>query len=114
MQQDMQCDVTCCTVTSPSHLGILCLASGRSEDTLFTDKSMEQHQLLIQRSEVGSLLFLLQQQQRLGKSRDPLGVPIIDVLPEGSRRCELLRLMPIRRNHIYKRCPDPSRARGRS
>src|SRR5260370_29315875 len=36
---------------SPSHLGILCLASGRSEDTLFTDKSMEQHQLLIQRSE---------------------------------------------------------------
>src|SRR5258708_19909054 len=51
MQRDMKCDVTCCTVTSASHLGILCLASGRSEDTRFTDKSMEQHQLLIQRSE---------------------------------------------------------------
>jgi hypothetical protein len=51
MQQDMKCDVTCCTVTSASHLGILCLASGRSEDTRFTDKSLEQHQLLIQRSE---------------------------------------------------------------
>src|SRR5207247_9594626 len=46
-----QCDVTCCTVTSASLLGILCLASGRSEDTRFTDKSIEQHQLLIQRSE---------------------------------------------------------------
>src|SRR5258708_17842288 len=64
MQRDMKCDVTCCTVTSASLLGILCLASGRSEDTRFTDKSMEQHQLLIQRSEVGSLLLLLQQQQR--------------------------------------------------
>jgi len=51
MQRDMQCDVTCCTVTSASLRGILCLASGRSEDTRFTDKSMEQHQLLIQRSE---------------------------------------------------------------
>src|SRR2546426_10404578 len=51
MQRYMQCDVTCCTVTSASHLGILCLASGRSEDTRFTDKSLEQHQLLIQRSE---------------------------------------------------------------
>ena len=47
MQRDMKCDVTCCTVTSASHLGILCLASGRSEDTLFTGKSMEQHRLLI-------------------------------------------------------------------
>ena len=51
MQRDMQCDVTCCTVTSASHLAILCLASGRSEGTRFTDKRMEQHQLLIQRSE---------------------------------------------------------------
>src|SRR5436309_5564185 len=51
MQRDMKCDVTCCTVTSASHLGILCLASGRSEDTRFTDKSMEQHQLLVQPSE---------------------------------------------------------------
>src|SRR5260221_4519557 len=51
MQRDMKCDVTCCTVTSASHLGILCLASGRSEDTRFTGKSMEQHQLLVQRSE---------------------------------------------------------------
>src|SRR5436853_7900316 len=51
MQQDMKCDVTCCTVTSASHLGIVCLASGRSEDTRFTDKSMEQHQLLTQRRE---------------------------------------------------------------
>ena len=51
MQRDMQCDVTCCTVTSASILGILCLASGRSENTRFTDTSMEQHQLLIQRSE---------------------------------------------------------------
>jgi hypothetical protein len=25
----MKCNVTCCTVTSASHLGILCLASGR-------------------------------------------------------------------------------------
>src|SRR2546422_8874546 len=51
MQRDMQCDVTCCTVTSASLLGILCLASGRSEGTRFTDKSMEQHQLLVQPSE---------------------------------------------------------------
>src|SRR5258706_8710859 len=51
MQRDMKCDVTCCTVTSASLLAILCLASGRSEDTRFTGKSMEQHQLLIQRRE---------------------------------------------------------------
>ena len=51
MQRDMKCDVTCCTVTSASLLGILCLASGRSEGTRFTDKSMEQHQLLVQPSE---------------------------------------------------------------
>src|SRR6266567_1103320 len=51
MQRDMQWDVTCCTVTSASLLAILCLASGRSEDTRFTDKSMEQHQLLTQRRE---------------------------------------------------------------
>src|SRR5438876_11577520 len=51
MQRDMQWDVTCCTVTSASSLSILCLASGRSEDTRFTDTSMEQHQLLIQWSE---------------------------------------------------------------
>src|SRR5439155_20383496 len=51
MQRNMKCDVTCCTVTSTSLLGILCLASGRSEETCFTDKRMEQHQLLIQRSE---------------------------------------------------------------
>src|SRR6266496_4527395 len=51
MQRDMKWDVTCCTVTSASLLGILCLASGRSEDTRFTDKSMEQHQLLVQPSE---------------------------------------------------------------
>src|SRR5437763_107791 len=51
MQRDMKCDVTCCTVTSTSLLAILCLASGRSEDTRFTDKSMEQHQLLTQRRE---------------------------------------------------------------
>jgi hypothetical protein len=38
MQRNMKCDVTCCTVTSASHLGILCLACGRSEDTRFTDK----------------------------------------------------------------------------
>ena len=84
MQRDMKCDVTCCTVTSASLLAILCLASGRSENTRFTDTSMEQHQLLIQRSEVGSLLFLLQQPQRLGKSRDQIGVPLIDLLPERS------------------------------
>src|SRR5258707_2953550 len=51
MQRDMKCDVTCCTVTSASHLGILCLASGRSEGTRFTDTSMQQHQLLMQRNE---------------------------------------------------------------
>src|SRR2546429_9970887 len=51
MQRDMQWNVTCCTVTSASLLGILCVASGRSEDTRFTGKRMEQHQLLIQRSE---------------------------------------------------------------
>src|SRR5439155_15175941 len=51
VQRDMKCDVTCCTVTSASLLAILCLASGRSEDTRFTDTSMEQHQLVIQRSE---------------------------------------------------------------
>ena len=51
MQQDMKCDVTCCTVTSASLPAILCLASGRSEDTRFTDKRMEQHPLLIQWSE---------------------------------------------------------------
>src|SRR5216684_2170167 len=51
VQRDMQCDVTCCTVTSASPLSILCLASGRSEDTRFTDTSMEQHQLVIQRRE---------------------------------------------------------------
>src|SRR2546429_5482739 len=48
MQRDMKWDVTCCTVTSASLLAILCLASGRSEDTRFTDTSMEQHPLLIQ------------------------------------------------------------------
>jgi hypothetical protein len=41
MQRDMKWDVTWCTVTSDSHLGILCLASGRCEDTRFTDTSME-------------------------------------------------------------------------
>ena len=51
MQRDMKWDVTCCTVTSASLLAILCLASGRSEDTRFTDTSMEQHRLLIQWSE---------------------------------------------------------------
>jgi hypothetical protein len=51
VQRDMKWDVTCCTVTSASPLAILCLASGRSEDTRFTDKSMEQHQLLVQPSE---------------------------------------------------------------
>src|SRR5258708_31907775 len=49
MQRDMKCDVTCCTVTSASLLAILCLASGRSENTRFTDTSMEHHQLLTQR-----------------------------------------------------------------
>jgi hypothetical protein len=48
MQQDVQCDVTRCTVTSAPLLAILCLASGKSEDTRFTDKSMEQPPLLIQ------------------------------------------------------------------
>jgi hypothetical protein len=63
MQRDMKCDVTCCTVTSASYLGILCLAPGRSEDTRFPDTSMQEHQLLMQRKvRVGSLLFLLQQQ----------------------------------------------------
>ena len=42
VQRDMQCDVTCCTVTAASFLGILCLASGKSEDTRFADKSMQQ------------------------------------------------------------------------
>src|SRR5260370_36347583 len=51
MQRDMQCDVTCCTVTSASLLAILCLASGSSESTRFIDTSMEQHPLLIQQSE---------------------------------------------------------------
>jgi hypothetical protein len=51
MQPDMQCDVTCCTVTCASLLAILCLASGRSENTRFTDKRIEQHQLVIQRRE---------------------------------------------------------------
>ena len=51
MQRNMQWDVTCCPVTSASLLAILCLASGRSENTRFTGMSMEQHQLLIQRSE---------------------------------------------------------------
>jgi hypothetical protein len=51
MQPDMQWDVTCCTVTSASLLAILCIASGRSENTRFTGMSMEQHQLLMQRSE---------------------------------------------------------------
>jgi hypothetical protein len=49
----MQWDVTCCTVTSVSLLAILCIASGRSENTRFTGMSMEQHQLLIPRSEGG-------------------------------------------------------------
>jgi hypothetical protein len=51
MQRDMKCDVTCCTVTSASLLAILRLASERSENTRFTDKCIEQHQLVIQRSE---------------------------------------------------------------
>src|SRR5689334_20027767 len=51
VQRDRQWDVTCCTVTSASLLGILCLASGRSEDTRFPDTSMEQHRLLIQWNE---------------------------------------------------------------
>src|SRR5207245_9979155 len=51
MQRNMQCVVTCCTVTSTSLLAILCLASGRSEDTRFTGKRMEQHRLLIQWNE---------------------------------------------------------------
>ena len=51
MQRDMKCDVTCCTVTCASLLAILCLASERSENTRFTDKRIEQHQLVIQRSE---------------------------------------------------------------
>src|SRR5437899_938318 len=75
MQRDMKCDVTCCTVTSASHLGILCLASGRSEDTLFTGKSMEQHRLLIQRNEGRFTLFLFLQHQRLGNSRAPCDDP---------------------------------------
>ena len=50
MQRDMQWDVTRCTVTSASLLAILCLASGRSENTRFTGMGMEQHQLLIQQS----------------------------------------------------------------
>jgi len=71
MQRNMKCDVTCCTVTSASLLAILCLASGRSEDTRFTGKRMEQHRLLIQWNEGASLLLLFQQHQRLGNSRDP-------------------------------------------
>ncbi len=51
MQRDMKCDVTCCTVTSASLLAILYLASERSENTRFTDKRIEQHQLVIQRRE---------------------------------------------------------------
>ena len=51
VQRDMQRDVTCCTVTSASLLAILCLASGRSEDTRFPGKRMEQHRLLIQWNE---------------------------------------------------------------
>ena len=51
MQPNMQCDVTCYTVTYASLLAILYLASERSENTRFTDKSMQQHQLVIQRSE---------------------------------------------------------------
>src|SRR6266704_2279661 len=51
MQRDMQWNVTCCTVTCASLLAILCLACGRSENTRFTDKCIEQHQLMIQRSE---------------------------------------------------------------
>jgi hypothetical protein len=51
VQRDRQCDVTCCTVTSAPLVGILCLASGRSEDTRFTGKRMEQHRLLIQWNE---------------------------------------------------------------
>ena len=75
MQRDMQWDVTCCTVTSASLLAILCLASGRSEDTRFTDTSMEQHQFLIQRNEGRFTLFLFQQHQRLGNSRAPCDDP---------------------------------------
>jgi hypothetical protein len=73
MQRDMQWDVTCCTVTSASFIAILCLASGRSEDTRFTDTSMEQHPLLIQWSEGRFTLF--QQHQRLGNSRAPCDDP---------------------------------------
>ena len=51
MQRDMQWDVTCCPVTSASLLAILYLASERSENTRFTDKRIEEHQLVIQRSE---------------------------------------------------------------
>lgn len=40
-----------------------------------TDKHREQHQLLFQRSEIGSLFFLLQQHQRLGKSSAPCDDP---------------------------------------
>ena len=75
MQPDMQWDVTCCTVTSASLLAILCLASGRSEDTRFTGTSMEQHQFLIQRNEGRFTLLLLQQHQRLWKSRVPCDDP---------------------------------------
>jgi len=75
MQRDMQWDVTCCTVTSASLLAILCLASGRSEDTRFTGMSMEQHRLLIQRNEGRFTLFLFQQHQRLGNSRAPCDDP---------------------------------------
>jgi hypothetical protein len=48
MRRDMKCGVKCCIVTRASPLGILYLAAGRSEDTRFTGKRMEQHRLLIQ------------------------------------------------------------------
>src|SRR6266852_2013593 len=40
-ESERKCNVTCCTVTSPGTSGILYLAYGKSEHTLFTDKRME-------------------------------------------------------------------------
>jgi hypothetical protein len=79
----VQWDVTCCTVTSASLLAILCSASGRSENTRFTDKRIDQ--LLIQRSESRFTPLSPSAATRVsGTAETPSQVLMIDVLAEGS------------------------------
>jgi len=67
---------------------------------------MEQHQLLIQRSEGRSLNFLFQQQQRLGKSRAPGDDP------HGQFTDTSLRYVLYKGEHRYQ--PTYSRSKARN